>query len=499
MTMTENIVAVDLGASSGRIILGHFNGKLLTFEVIHRFANYPVKIKNDLYWDVLKIFSEIKSGLRLAKSCCVSPIRSVGIDTWGTDFGLLDARGQLAGNPHCYRDERTNGMPEHVHAICPAKDIYRRTGIGGLAPNNTIYQLAGMLNCQDPALGQARNLLMMPDLINYLFTGQINGEYTICTTTQMYDPMQKSWITDILEKIGIPSAILPVVTRTGTILGPAAAYVNEEINLPRTNFVTVASHDTASAVSSVTKSMASSAFFSCGTWGIVGILSDVPIISDEAYHSGLTNEGTAAGKFRPAFNMSCLWLLQECQRAWANSGHNYTWAELAALAKEAKPHLAVINPDHHELFLVGDMPGKIALHCQNTGQEAPSSVGEFVRVIIESIALKVAWSFHKLEELTASRLDCLDAVGGGTNNDFLNQCVADAVNRPVFVGAAEGTAVGSILQQLLSQGILGSPEEMQAIINDSFPKRIFEPCHDSQWQESADLFARLFDQAGRLI
>jgi rhamnulokinase len=495
MTKTTNFLAFDLGAESGRAVLGRFDGAKLALEEVHRFANGPVRIHHSLHWNVLNLFSEIKHGLAKTVAEHGQAIAALGIDTWGVDFGLLDRSGTLIGIPYHYRDSRNDGMLEKAFSLVPREEIFEQTGLQFMQLNS-LYQLLSMVLQKSPALEIAATFLMMPDLFNYWLTGQKVCEYTDTSTTQCYDPRLKTWAKPLLEKLGIPTHIFPEIVQPGTQLGPLLPAVAAETGAAAVPVIAPGSHDTASAVAAVpvaTENEASFAYISSGTWSLVGTETDVPVITPSALAYNFTNEGGVQNTIRLLKNVMGLWLVQECRRTWAQHGQELSYAELTQLAAEAPPFAAWVEPDDASFFAPGDMPSRIADFCSRTGQTPPASTGAFIRCALESLAFKYRWVIEKAEELTQRRMTVVHIVGGGSQNRLLNQFTANASGRPVVTGPSEATAIGNILLQMLALGQIKSLREGRTLVRDSFPVETYEPQDTTAWNEAYGRFLKLIE------
>lgn len=477
MESTTNFLAFDLGAESGRAIVGKLGGGRLTLDVIHRFSNIPVRVADGLHWDALRLFQEMKDGLRM--SCRDgAKIASAGLDTWGVDFALLDKTGALLGNPIHYRDTRTEGAMEEVFAIVPREEVFRRTGIQFMQLN-TLYQLY-VMNRDNPALlDAAEKILMLPDLLNYWFTGEAVCEFTEATTSQCFDPRQGGWATDMLDKLGLPAHKLGPIVQPGSRLGNLAKYVCEDCDAAPIPLIAPACHDTGSAVAAVPAEGGRFAYISSGTWSLVGIEVDQPVINDRSLKYNFTNEGGVAGTYRLLKNVMGLWIVQECRRQWEREGVSYDYAKLTEMASEAAPFGSLLDPDSVDFFAPGDMPGRIRDYCRRTGQRIPESPGEVVRAALDSLALKYRWVLERLEELTGHPIPVVHIVGGGTQNTLLSQLTADTCARDVICGPVEATAVGNVLMQAVGLGVVASISDARKIVRDSFELARFIPTSDS--------------------
>jgi rhamnulokinase len=467
----RHYLAFDLGAESGRAMLGTLDGGRLTMEELHRFANTPVRVFDGLYWDTLRLWHEIQRGLAIAGRERKLRLDGIGVDTWGVDFALLGVDGALADNPRHYRDTRTNAAMEKVFEKVPREEVFAQTGIQFMQINS-LYQLHALKLARSPALEAARTLLFMPDLFNYWLTGVARAEATIASTSQFYDPRKRTWARDLLERLGLPTAILPEIVTPGTLLGPLLDAVGGGAGLGAVPVYATGCHDTASAVAAVPAEGANWCYISSGTWSLMGAELDEPVIDGRVLAENLTNEIGAGGKVRFLKNIAGLWLLQECRRAWALEGAEYTYEELVRLAGEAGPGGGTIDPD---AFLEpGNMPRKIAAHCRARGQAPPETPGEFTRTILTSLAERYRQVLASLEALTGRRFETIHIVGGGSRNAMLNQLVAEATGRRVIAGPSEATAIGNVLIQAIGAGELSGLEEARAVVRRSFGVEVYE-------------------------
>lgn len=479
--MSKRYLAFDLGAESGRAMLGSLQGGELRLEELHRFPNTPVRVLNALHWDALRLFHEIRQGMSAAGRERRSPLEGIGIDTWGVDFALLGSDGSLCGNPRHYRDARNNGMLDRALTVVPREEIFARTGVQFMQIN-TLVQLYAMRTAEDPALASARTLLMIPDLFNYWLTGVARSEITIASTSQLYNPREKRWAVDLLEKLGLPASILPPLAPPGSTLGPLTASAAEGTGLSGVPVFAGASHDTASAVAAAPAEGRDWLYISSGTWSLMGAELDEPAIDAAVLEANLTNEAGAAGTVRLLRNIAGLWLLQECRRAWALEGAEFSYEELAQKAAEARPFAAILDPD---AFLEpGDMPRRIAEYCRSTGQGAPSGHGEMARSILESLALRYREVLESIERVLGRRFETIHIVGGGSRNQVLNQFVADATSRTVIAGPAEATAIGNVLVQAIGSGALAGLAEARAVVRRSFETRVVKPAPQADWDKA---------------
>ncbi len=495
MQETTNFIAVDIGASSGRVMLARWDGQRFRLHELHRFPNSPLEEGDSLHWNAPQLWQAIKTGLRRyaeqRPEGTREPLASIGIDTWAVDFGLLDANGQLLGNPHHYRDRRTEGVPRQVDQRIPPERLYAQTGMQRL-PFNTLYQLASMQLRNDPQLAAADTLLLMPDLFHYWLTGRKVAEYTNATTTQFFDARTRSWATDLLEELSLPTHLLPPIVQPGTVLGDILPAVRAELGLRAdVRVIASASHDTASAVAAIPGLDERSAYISSGTWSLVGVELDAPILTEAARRLSFTNEGGVDGTIRFLKNVGGLWLLQECQRQWQREGQLYSWPELVALADQAAQRRCLVDPDAPEFLNPLDMPTAIRNYCRRTSQPEPGSVGALVRCCLESLALKYRWVVVALEELTGRQLDTIRIVGGGSQNTLLCQLTADACQRRVVAGPVEATALGNIVVQAVALGQLPSIAAGRAAVALSEQQVVYEPRAAADWDAAIVGFAGL--------
>ncbi len=478
------LAAVDLGAESGRVVVGHFDGDRLELEDAHRFPNVPVTVGGTLHWDVLRLFGDIAAGLRAAGSA--GPIASVGVDTWGVDFGLLDERGRLLANPVHYRDRRTDGMLQAAFERMPRDEIYGVTGIQFMAIN-TVYQLLAMARADDPLLRHADRLLLTADLFAHFLAGSSVAEYTLASTSQALDARTRDWARPMLERLGIPTRLLPEVVPPGTDVGTLRGDLAEAAGLGATRVILPGSHDTASAVAATPLADPGTAFLSSGTWSLVGLEVPEPVISPASLAANLTNEGGVGGTIRLLRNVAGLWLVQESRRALWPNGDAPSYEALAALADAASPFTAFIDPDDERFLRPGDLPARVRDFCRETGQPAPDDTGTLVRVILESLALRYAAAIEQLGAASGRAVDAIHVVGGGSNHRLLCRLTADATGLPVRAGPVEATAIGNLAVQAIAAGELGSIAEARALIARSFPITSCQPSRD--WSEARGRFA----------
>jgi rhamnulokinase len=493
---SRNFLAFDLGAESGRAMLGAFDGDKLHLTEAHRFANKPVRAGNHLRWNVLSLWDEMLAGLRKVATT-TDDIAGLGVDTWGVDFALLDAQSELIGNPVHYRDARTNGMVEDAIARVGRERIFNDTGIQFMQLN-TLYQLYSMAQSMAPALDIAHTLLMMPDLFHFWLTGVKACEFTDATTTQFYNPREGDWARSLLDDLGIPTDFLAEIIQPGTDIGAVLPAITKSINssaLRNTRVIVPATHDTGSAVAGVPMQSARSAYISSGTWSLMGGLSPQPIVTAQALQFNFTNEGGLNGAFRVLKNIAGMWLVQECRRKWAGpQGEMLPYNELFALAERAPAFASLIDPDHASFLAPDDMPAAIRAFCTNTQQVPPAGMASMTRCILESLALKYRATLTQLEQLLGHEVDCIHIVGGGSQNALLCQFAANACNRPVLAGPVEATAIGNVLVQMVALGELASMDDAGDVVRRSFPLKEYQPQDSVQWSEAYERFITVCSQ-----
>ncbi|WP_282937272.1 rhamnulokinase family protein [Paenibacillus sp. RC67] len=484
-----NIIAFDLGASSGRAMLGRLVDGKIEITELHRFSNDPVQVGDRLHWDILRLYHEIKQGLLIAKNKGIE-VASIGIDSWAVDFGFIGKNGELIGNPYHYRDRHTENMMEKLFTELPASEIFGRTGIQFLQ-FNTIFQLYALKQANSPWLQEGNRFLMIPDLLRYFLTGEIQNEFSNATTTQLYNPVQGDWDKELLKQLDLPESWFGEVLQPGSTAGMLQASVCDELGIPSIPVYAVAEHDTGSAVAAVPATDRSFAYLSCGTWSLMGTEVQEPVINDRAQKLNFTNEGGVEGTYRLLKNIMGLWILQESRRVWEKAGESYSFPELVQLAGAAKSFSAFIDPDHPLFLAPGDMPARIAQYCLETGQQAPESVGEIVRCILESLALKYRFVFEMTERLSEQTFNGLHMVGGGIQNTLLCQWSANAIGKPVWAGPSEGSAIGNMAVQWIAQGVFADIWEARQAIRDSFPIVEYKPEEQELWGHAYDRFVKL--------
>ncbi len=488
-------LAVDMGASSGRHVLGLFDGQRLQLEEVYRFENGPVEADGHLFWDLLGQWSHVRQGLRAAGSKCGNSIASVGVDTWGVDFGLLGRGDELLGNPYHYRDSRTNGMMEKAFGIVSRDEIFRHTGLQYMQ-FNTLYQLLAMKLAGSPLLDIAESLLMIPDLFHWLMTGVKCNEMTDASTSQFYNPVKGDWATELLDQFSLPTRILGRIAQPGTTLGPLRANLAAETGLGAAKVVLPGSHDTASAVMAVPAHSLPGArpdwcYISLGTWALMGIESPQPVVNDAVLKLNFTNEGGIGGTTRLLKNITGMWLVQECRRVWNQAGENFDWEALNQLSAAQPPLRAFVNPDATDFLAPGNMPEAICAFCRKTGQAVPEQKGAVLRCALESIAMKFRQVLGMCEQLAGGRIETIHIVGGGTQNRQLCQFAANACGRRVVAGPIEATATGNLMMQAVAAGDVASIAQARDVIRHSFPVEEYEPQDTAAWEEAYGRFCKV--------
>ncbi len=486
MARALRFLAADLGAESGRVMVGGFDGDRLTLSEAHRFDSRPVPLPDGLHTDALRIFTEIRAGLGVAARSG-GELAGVGVDTWGVDFALLDGSGRLLGNPYHYRDCLGSGILERTLARVPRAEIFHATGIQ-LLELNTLFQLALLQERGAAELAAAGRLLMMPDLFSYWLGGRAVNEYTIATTSQCFDTRAGNWARGLLERLSLPVAIFGEVVPPGSVLGRLRAEVAEETGAGALPVIAVGGHDTALAVAAVPARGRDFAYISSGTWSLLGAEIDEPCIDDASLAANFTNEGGVGGTIRFLKNLCGLWLVQECRRAWAKGGAADSYDDLASMAAMSPGFRSLVDVDAPDFAAPGDMPSRLQAFCRRTGQPLPETKGEIVRCALDSLALKYRYVLATLEGILGRRLAPLHVVGGGARNRLLCQLAADATGRTVVAGPVEATAAGNVAMQAMAVGELGSLAEARALVGRSFEIETYEP---RKGAAVGDAYARL--------
>jgi rhamnulokinase len=477
----KNFLAIDIGAESGRAIVGRVSSGVLSLEEIHRFPNEPVEYGGSLHWDVARLWREIRQALHASRD---RTLDGIAVDTWGVDYALLGENGNLLENPYHYRDGRTARMMDAVFRVVPAGDVYAATGIQFM-PINTLYQLYAAKLTTPRLLAAADRLVTIPDLFHFWLSGNAVCEFTNASTTQMADPHTRSWAIGLLETLGLPTRLPGPIVEPGTVIGNVLPRVAP--SLTSTPVIAPGAHDTASAVAAVS-ARDDTAFLSSGTWSLLGIELDAPVVTAEARRLNFTNEGGVCGTTRLLKNVMGLWLLQGCRRSWAAAGTNHEYRDIVRMAMRAPAFQHLINPDDDRFLRADDMVSEIDSYCADTDQEKPSSVGGYARAVLESLALKYRVVVREIERLTGQRIEQIRIIGGGSQNDLLNQFTADATGCRVLAGPVEATALGNIAMQMLATGVVASLAEARQLIDASYRTEVFEPYDTPRWDREAERF-----------
>ena len=485
----KKVLAFDFGASSGRAILGTFDNGKIELEELHRFSNDPVEVNGHFYWDILRLFFEIKQGILKCSAAGHKDIAAIGIDTWGVDFALIDKDGEILGNPYHYRDAKPENMEETFQQL-GKENIYEKTGLQFLA-FNTLYQLRNLKKNKPQLLDRAEHLLLIPDLFNYLLTGKMAAEYSNVSTTQLLNPNKGQWEYSLTDALGIDRKLFKDIVDSGTVLGLLKPELAKELQMPQVPVICVASHDTGSAVAAVPfEDPQKSLYISCGTWSLMGTELKQPLINEKAMAFNFTNEGGVERTTRFLRNIMGLWLIQESRRQWKRENLEYSFNDMENAAKEAEPFRSFINPDFDGFTPPGDMPGRIREFCKNAGLKVPETMGEVVLCIYQSLALKYRYVTEAMEEMMGTRIDTIHMVGGGIKDQFLCQMTADATGRRVVAGPTEATAMGNIAVQLMALGEIKDLAGIREVIKASTDTKVYMPSGKPGWDEAYALFQK---------
>jgi rhamnulokinase len=482
-------VALDLGAESGRVMLGTLLEGKLQLEEVHRFPTGGTTIGGTLRWDIVHLFEEIKAGLRKIAVREIEPA-SISTDSWGVDYVYLTTNEPLLTLPFHYRDARNDDALEKAFNRVPADIIFNETGIQFLI-FNTLYQLLDDQARRPDVMALANQFLCIGDYLNFLLSGRVVMEESLASTTQLYDPRERSWSKKLIGQFGLPEKIFPTIVPSGTTLGPLLPSFVEDLKWTKTQVVATCSHDTGSAVAAVPAQGEDWAYISSGTWSLLGIESSSPVITKQSRAYNFTNEAGLGGTTRLLKNIVGLWLVQECRRTWQKEGHDYSYDDLARLAGEAEPLQSLIHPADPRFSKPDQMPQKIADYCRETGQPVPSTPGEIIRCAYESLALLYRGTLQQVCEISGRKISRLHIVGGGSKSDLLNQMAANATQIPVQAGPVEATAIGNILIQALALGHLKSSVELREVVKLSFPGKVYQPEHHAAWEEAWNQFKKL--------
>ncbi len=486
----KKFLAIDLGASSGRGIVGSIENGKITLSEIHRFSNDPVMTPAGFFWDTYRLLFEIKTAIN--KAALEGGIDTIGIDTWGVDYAYIDKAGAMLSPAYHYRDVRTSETIPLVHNKVSAEKLYSVTGIEEMS-FNTVFQIAADQKNRPWLIANAEKLLLTPDLLGYLLTGKCASEYTIASTTALMDASKREFSEELLSELSIPKDIFAPVVQPGNILGELDEKTASETGAHGTKVVNVPSHDTSSAVLAVPAENDDFLFISSGTWSLMGIESKTPVINDVSLKYNFTNEGGVFGRINIMKNIMGLWLIQESRRQWKREGKNYSFDEMSEAALASEPFRSIINPDDPLFATAGDLPGRIREYCKNTNQPEPENVGQIVRCIFESLALRYRWTAEKLEELTGRKYSVINMIGGGTKDELLCQFTANGTGREVHAGPIEATATGNILMQAYAAGEIADIYEARQVVRNSFEIKKYAPdMSDTEgWARAYERFCKL--------
>lgn len=482
-------IAVDLGAESGRVMLGRLVEGKLTLSEAHRFPNGPAQRDTTLRWDFPRLMAEIRKGIVLAARSANGRVEGIGVNSWGVDFGLLDDEGRLIEWPYHYRDSRTDGMMERAFELMPKREMFEHTGLQFMQLN-TVFQLLAMRLAGDPALARARKMLFMANLVAYELGGRPVAEYTLASTSQMMDMRTGKWSAAVMERLGLPAGMLPEVVPPTAVIGTLKPEIAVEAGCGEVPIIAAPSHDTAGAVAAVPAEGDEWAYLSSGTWSLMGLELPAPVVTDAAFACNVTNEGGVEGTIRLLKNIMGLWLVQECRRQWQREGTDLSYAKLTEMAAAAPPFAARISLDHTPFLAPGDMPARINEYLKSTQQTPLTDKGSMVRTVLECLALTYRRTLEQLQEVSGRKVKVLHIVGGGTQNELLSQFAAEATGIPVITGPIEATSAGNVLTQARATGTIGSISELRAIVRASFPTRRFTPRNGAEWSRQYAAFTK---------
>ncbi|WP_240468671.1 rhamnulokinase family protein [Gracilibacillus sp. YIM 98692] len=483
------MLAFDLGASNGRLMLCSHDGERIRLQELHRFPNHAINVCGHYYWDILRIFQEMKEGIRKSIQAGHHDVSSLAVDTWGVDFGLLSSSGELLGNPYSYRDSQTSDGMEALNKIVTNTELFHRSGVEP-AVINTIYQLYAIKQRQPEILDQAETLLLTPNLVSYFFSGVKANEFTISSTTSLMNYKNGDWDDELMELLKLPSSIMAPIVKPGTILGPTLDSINKELEMDPIEVVAVAGHDTASALAALPIKDENAVFMSCGTWILIGTQVKEPIVTEESLDWGFTNEGTIDGEYRLLKNNMGLWLIQQCKLMWSREDQQTTYEEDNQLVRDAKPFKSFINPDDPSFFHPENMLKEIQNFVEKSGQQSLETKGEFLRCILESLALKYRWVIDRLEHLTGKPINTIHMGGGGIKNEWLCQFTANATNRKVITGPVEASSIGNAIGQFIALGEIKDLKEAREVVGRSFQTKEYEPQNQKEWQDAYERFVK---------
>jgi len=482
MSQEKHYIAVDLGAESGRVMASTVSTDKFSMEEMHRFGNGPVEENGALKWDFEKLLTEIKAGIAKAVKRCDGRVEGIGVDSWGVDYGLFDENSNLLEKPYHYRDSRTDGVMEEVFDIVGKRQLYEYTGLQFIQLN-TIYQLFAERKNNPEILERAKKLIFIADMVSYYLCGRAFGEYTLASTSGLMDMRTGQWCRDLFEQLSLPLDIMPDVIEAGTVVGKLTDEVAAEIGCEPIDVIATGAHDTASAVVGVPASDGRWAYFSSGTWSLIGVEVPNAVINDKTYSYPFTNEGGVENTIRLLKNIMGLWLVQESKRQWESEGAKLSYDEITEMAEKAKPFAGYVNPDDNRFYAPGDIPARVNSYLADTGQKTMDDKGQMTRILLESLAFKYRWVVDAIEEIMGNPIDCLHIVGGGIKNRLLCQFTADAVGKKVITGPVEATASGNILMQAKARGQLKSLQHIRNVIRNSFELKEYQPQDADIWQK----------------
>ncbi|MCJ8010932.1 rhamnulokinase [Paenibacillus sp. KQZ6P-2] len=484
------MMAVDFGASSGRAVTGHFDGERLSIQEVHRFDNEPVQLGGRLHWDFLRLFHELKQGIVKAKQQLGRTPASIAVDTWGVDYGLIDPKGRLLGNPYHYRDLRSESAMREALQLISEADLYAKTGIQS-SSINTVYQLLAEEHLRFDQNASNLRMLFMPDLFHYYLSGVMASEYTIASTSGLLDPVNREWNIDVIDTLSLPQSLFNPIIMPGTRLGGLTPDICSELSVDAMPVIAASGHDTAAAVASIPATSSRYAFISSGTWSLMGIELDEPILTERSRQLLFSNEGGAEGEIRMLKNIMGLWLLQECRRTWAVEGAQLGYAELTEMAEHAPRNSSYVDAGDAVFLPPGNMPQRIQEYCRSSGQTVPQSRPEIVRCILESLAFKYRQTLSEIEELTGERLEHIHMVGGGIQNRLLCQLTANVTGRTVIAGPVEATSIGNLMIQAKAHGEVHNLAEIREVVRQSFPPETYLPQNADEWEERYQRYNQL--------
>lgn len=485
----HSYLAFDLGASSGRGVLGTLDKGKIELKEVKRFYNGMTNILGKYHWDFLRLFDDIKKGIAACATLAQKP-ESIGLDTWGVDYALLDKQGGFLGIPYAYRDHRTDTAMEELFRIIPKKRVYELTGIQFMQ-FNTLFQLYAAKRDGLPIMDKAADLLFVPDIINYMLTGVKKSEFTFATTSQLFNPVKGSWEKELFDAIGVSVDIMQEIVSPGTVIGKLTPDIARETQLSQINVIAPATHDTGAAIAAIPAEDENFAYISSGTWSLMGIESKKPLISEKTLAFNFTNEGGVEKTYRVLKNIMGLWLIQECKRCWDNQKQEFTFPDLVKMAEKAEPFRSLVDPDNSTFLNPQDMPTALADFCKSTGQPVPENPAQFARCVFDSLALKYRAVIDSLKVISDKKIEKIHVIGGGSQNELLCQFTANATGLPVVAGPAEGTAIGNIMVQAMGLGHVKSLAEIRQTIKNSFEFKSYQPKNFEAWDKAYDKFKKI--------